>query len=42
MVGELDYFRLQFERDQSGEVTGLTGQYSGGRTDRHARNDTAE
>ena len=39
MVGEIDYFRLQFERDQSGEVTGLTGQYNSGRTDRHDRND---
>ena len=39
MVGELDSFRLQFERDQNGEVTSLTGQYSNGRTDRNDRSD---
>lgn len=36
-VGELDYFRIQFERNSRGNVTGLVGQYSDGRTDRNVR-----
>jgi len=39
MVGELGYFRLQFGRDQSGEVTSVTGQYNDGRTDQNNRSD---
>jgi len=36
-VGGLDYFRLQFERDSDGKITGLVGHYSDGRTDQNAR-----
>jgi hypothetical protein len=44
-VGELDFFRIQFERDANGNVTGLVGQYvtglvgqyNDGREDRNAR-----
>lgn len=36
-VGDLDYFRLQFERDSKGVVTGLVGHYSDGSTDQNAR-----
>ncbi len=39
MVGELDFFRIQFERNDSGDIAVLTGQYSSGRTDRNARSD---
>ena len=34
-VGELDYFRIQFERNAGGDVTGLVGHYSDGRTDQN-------
>ncbi len=37
LVGDMDSFRLQFERDESGEINGLTGQYSSGRTDHNER-----
>lgn len=36
-VGELTGFRLQFERNASGEITGLIGHYNDGRTDHNAR-----
>ena len=36
-VGELYYFRIQFERDSNGDVTGLVGRYSDGSTDQNAR-----
>jgi hypothetical protein len=36
-VGELDFFRLRFERNAAGRVVRLEGQYSGGRTDAHER-----
>jgi hypothetical protein len=36
-VGELDYFRLQFIRDASGQVTGLMGQYDNGQVDQNSR-----
>lgn len=36
-VGELDFFRLQFVRDASGQVTGLIGQYDDGRVDQNSR-----
>jgi hypothetical protein len=36
-VGELDYFRLQFMRDGSGQVTGLIGQYDDGRVDQNRK-----
>ena len=39
MVGELNYFRLLFERDQNGEISGVTGQYDNGRADRNNRSD---
>ena len=37
-VGDSDTFRIQFEREANGDVTGLIGQYSSGRTDKNARN----
>lgn len=37
LVGDLYSFRLQFERDRRGKVTGLTGQFSSGQTDRNER-----
>jgi len=36
-VGELDFFRVRFERDDSGRVVRLEGQYADGRTDGHDR-----
>jgi hypothetical protein len=36
-VGDLDNFRLQFERDANGQVSALVGQYDNGRQDRHPR-----
>ena len=37
MVETLDYFRLQFRRDSSGNVTELVGQYDNGGTDANPR-----
>lgn len=37
MLDGLDYFRIQFERDQSGAVTKLVGLYDNGQTDSHER-----
>lgn len=37
MVETLDYFRLQFRRDSSGNVTELVGQYDNGDTDANPR-----
>lgn len=36
-VGDLDYFRLGFETDDDGAVTGLVGHYEDGRVDSNAR-----
>jgi hypothetical protein len=36
-VGELDNFRIQFERDSNGNVTGLLGRYGNGRTDQNPK-----
>ena len=36
-VGDLDYFRLSFERDEKGKVVGLIGLYSTGRRDGNKR-----
>lgn len=33
----LDFFRLRFERDEGGRITGLTGLYDNGHTDHHER-----
>jgi hypothetical protein len=41
-VGDLDYFRIQFERDSKGNVVKLVGQYNDGRTDENARNNGAD
>ena len=36
-VGDLDYFRLSFERNRSGKVVKVIGLYDDGRTDKHER-----
>jgi hypothetical protein len=36
-VGDLDYFRISFERDEKGKVVKLIGLYSMGRTDSNER-----
>lgn len=36
-VGDLDYFRIRFERNSSGRVTRIVGLYDNGRTDQHDR-----
>ena len=36
-VGNLDYFRLSFERDEKGKVVRLKGLYNSGRTDVNER-----
>jgi len=36
-VGDLDYFRLSFERDQSGKVVKIIGLYDNGRSDGNDR-----
>jgi len=36
-VGDLDYFRLSFERDKSGKVVKVIGLYDSGRTDENER-----
>jgi hypothetical protein len=36
-VGDLDYFRLRFDRDGAGKVVRIIGLYEGGRTDEHER-----
>jgi hypothetical protein len=38
-VGELDYFRLQFHRDESGKVVELSGLYNSGRVDTNRRSE---
>ena len=38
-VGELDFFRIQFERNSAGAVIGLVGHYNDGRTDQNTRQD---
>jgi hypothetical protein len=37
-VGDLDYFRLSFERNNSGKIVKLVGMYDDGRTDENKRN----
>jgi len=41
-VGDLDSFRIQFERNSDGEVSGLLGHYNDGRTDQNDRTDESE
>jgi hypothetical protein len=36
-VGDLDYFRISFERNKSGKVAKIIGMYDNGRTDGHER-----
>jgi len=36
-VGDLDYFRLSFERDKSDKVVKIVGLYDNGRSDNHER-----
>jgi retinol-binding protein 3 len=38
-VGDLDYFRMRFDRDASGRIVSLTGIYSDGREESNARNE---
>jgi hypothetical protein len=38
-VGDLDYFRLSFERDEGGAVVRVIGHYEGGRTDSNERDE---
>ena len=37
MIADLDYFRIQFERDDSGKVVRLVGLYESGRSDANER-----
>ncbi|MFH1373035.1 MAG: S41 family peptidase [bacterium] len=37
LAGDLEYFRIQFVRDDAGQVVKLVGQYDNGRTDSHER-----
>ena len=37
LVGELDFFRIEFEQDAKDDAAGLVGHYSSGRTDRNER-----
>ena len=37
MFAELDYFRIKFNKDNGGNITGLTGIYNDGHTDNSAR-----
>ena len=37
MIKSLDYFRIEFVRNDSGEVVKLVGLYDNGRTDAHER-----
>jgi hypothetical protein len=37
LVGDLDYFRLSFERDEEGRVDRIVGNYDNGQTDAHER-----
>jgi hypothetical protein len=36
-VGDLDYFRLSFDRDDEGNVVRVVGHYENGRTDSNER-----
>jgi len=36
-VGDLDYFRLSFERDDAGGIARIVGHYESGRTDSNER-----
>lgn len=36
-VGDLDYFRLRFDRDEANKVVKIIGLYEGGRADEHER-----
>ena len=36
-IGDLDYFRLTFERDGTGKIIKVIGQYDSGRTDENPR-----
>jgi C-terminal processing protease CtpA/Prc len=38
MLKELEYFRIKFEKDSNGEVTGLTGMYDDGHSDKSVKN----
>ncbi len=38
-VGDLEFFRIQFVRDERGQVVELIGQYDNGRLDRNPRSD---
>jgi len=37
MVGDLEYFRLSFERGDDGRVVRVVGHYDNGRTDGHEK-----
>jgi hypothetical protein len=39
-VGDLEYFRLSFDRDKSGKIVKIIGLYDSGRTDEHERDKT--
>ena len=39
-VGDLDYFRLSFERDEGGRIVKIIGLYRGGRTDENLRDES--
>lgn len=39
MLKEIEFFRIRFEKDSSGKVTGLTGLYDDGKTDNSPRSE---
>jgi len=39
LLKELDYFRIKFKRDESGDVTEIIGMYDNGRTDSNKRSE---
>jgi hypothetical protein len=41
LVGDLDYFRLAFERDDRGRIVRIVGMYDSGRTDSNDRDEDA-
>ena len=39
MIKDVEYFRLKFEKDSSGNITSITGMYDDGKTDKSPRSD---
>ncbi|HMS34407.1 MAG TPA: hypothetical protein PKC91_09990, partial [Ignavibacteria bacterium] len=39
MIKDISYFRVRFDKDQTGKVTGLTGLYDDGKSDRSEKSE---